>query len=434
MAEEYIDDNGVAHEVIRNENGYWVTISSPLPTVYTNTFTGTSNNGYLSFEQAGLSGDWFQLDNVYIRTGATTSDSYELLIRNYEDAVSTNAQVFNEITEFPNKLGDLLVPINEYLTHTSFNTVLGKMRENYEFLIDKSKFLSVPPNALSLRYGKVNSDKYPNDQNVWMQDDNLYYRNWDYSDTGAFYTDNVVATSDKMFYSYSENANGPTAPTIVAVDLSPENYNEDNIYLPEDTRSFYVFGEDEFTDILTMAIGDNENIWVLDKTADNLGKIGIFKHDGEWRFEDVWDVNSTEINRNFPAPTDMKIKDGLVYISCLIGITPTIKILTEIGSYVKSISHGLLNEPIDSISVTNNAIIALSDTKLYIFDHDSNLINTITFEEEDVQRYSPTRYTYDNVANITKLSDNTNGTFFYAIADNLIYKFGEDGTLLESFG
>jgi len=266
-----------------------------------------------------------------------------------------------------------------------------------------------------------------------MQDASLYYQYWDYSEEGAIYADNVVANEDAMFYSHSRNLDNPI---LIAADMSTDNYD---IGEQGTSRDFYVFGDDVFTEIISMSIGGTGNVWILDGVIQDdgskYGKVGIFEYDTEWAFEDKWDINISNVNRSFLNPTDLTVKGGMVYISCSDADNkPIIKVLTEVGSYVRSISDKSLTETIDSVAVTNNHIVALSDKKLYIFDHESNLVRTVTFDDDEIRIYAPTRYTYDDEANLTKLIDNTNGSFFYGIADNLIYKFGESGEILESFG
>ena len=339
--ERYSKKYDIPHEMSK-EGDFWTYNTSPEPATYTHTFTANGGNGNVNFTQNKGEDAWVQIDNVSITQTETFDDEYDLFIREYPDAESTNGQLFNEVSQFPNDIGELLVPINEYLTHTSFNEVLGKMRENYEYLLQKSKFLSIPPNALQFRYGSVVPEiGYQENLKIWVQDSNNMYRYWDYN-TNLVGAKNVTATSTRMIYNYDDDG----IETLVASTIDTEDYNPrtSNESL-EDSRDFYVFGEDRFTDIIGLGVLSEDRIILLDKielvnpiteTTNIVGQFGIFTHDDNWKFEDIWkaDAKVEDPARTFFNPRDMKVHNGRVYVSCDDGNEnlkiPTIKILNEI--------------------------------------------------------------------------------------------------------
>ena len=468
----YSEDFETPHEMTRTGE-FWTFDLSPDPNLYTGTFTADGGDGDLGFKQAkGTGSNWFQVDEVAISRLDTVKDSYDIFVREYPDAEDTNGQLFNEISEFPNKIGDLLVPINEYATHTSMNDVFGKMGENYNYLIEKSKFLSLPPTALQFRYGKVVSGLgYRADENAWIQDANTMYRYWDYVNL-PLKVKNVTANSTKMFYSYNI---GMGSEILVAAVVGVDDYNplttNDAI---EDDRDFYVFGADKFTDIIALDVLSNGRVILMDKvvlvntdpnnpTSDEFAQFGIFTHEDNWQFEDIWtaDPYNTIFNasRTFIKPTDMKVHDGRVYIACqgdaINNQSPTIKVMNELGSllalYPKQTFSDVKYEfayPIESLAITTDRVVALSQGELYMFDKDLRFIERVTFEQEDleIKTYKPDTTGYNYVSQITELANNTNGSFFYGIAGNqrvegepyengnMVFKFGEDGSILESFG
>ena len=139
---QFIDDNNVIWNIYQNGEGFWVASTITEPASYINTFSATSVlDKRLVFSQNTPS-SWFQIDEVYLAP-IVPGDSYTLLVSEYDDSqVSENPQLYNEVLRFPNPLSELLVPINEYVTHTAFNSILQKFGENYQFLLDLDSYLS----------------------------------------------------------------------------------------------------------------------------------------------------------------------------------------------------------------------------------------------------------------------------------------------------
>jgi hypothetical protein len=419
---KYYDEYGNPFELMRDENGFWQSAPSPDPIHYEATFTnfGSLDTG-LTVQMQGDIGDWFQIDNVRLYGNEDIDDNYNMSIREYNDAeLSGNPQLYTEISEFPNPLSEILVPVNEFITHTSFNTILTKMQENYEFLIDKAKFLSVPPNAVSFRYGPNTYDDYDG-RNVWTQADNGFSQFWGY--TPELNVEHVAGITNAMIY--AEGITLYAISTISGADpLPPE------VTTPP-TRDFYVYGDDKFTDIKSIETDSNEFIWVLDDAGTH-GKVGIFEFDENWSLQSSWDVTIKGNQKYMQNPTDLKIKDGKVYISCDSSTGSTeIRVFSEVGSYLGSISHDDLTN-IESIAVTTEYVIALSENKLYRFDIDFNFIEVVDLFEK-IFTYNYQTQEYDE-STITRLCNNLTGVFFYGIAGNQIYKFGQSGDILESFG
>ena len=413
----YYDETGIRHELYRDGDGFWQSQPSPYPIHYETTFTATGSlDTSLTLQMNGDVGDWFQVDNVRLYGTDNITDTYNINIGESNDAeLSGNPQGYREISEFPNNLNTLLVPVNEYITHSSFNAILGKMQENYEFLIDKAEFLSVPPNDVSFRYGPSSYEYWDGNSAVWTQFGNGSSQYWDYS--SSMNIDHVAGTSMNMIYSTD---NVLKASSV----LSGANPTESG-------RAFYVYGDDTFTDIKSIEIDSNDFIWVLDDAGTH-GRVGIFDFDNIWKFQSIWDVTTEGNPKHIINPTDLKIQDGNVYISCdKIGGGCEIRIFTEVGSHKGSISHGELVN-IESIAVTSEYIIALYDNKLFRFNIDHEFINIIDLTGDIVT------YTYEGAsyipATITRLSNDNNGIFFYGIAGNLIYKFSQSGVIIESFG
>jgi hypothetical protein len=414
---KYYDEFGNPYILSRDDNGFWQSRPDPDPNYFETTFTnfGSLDTG-LTVAMDGIVGDWFQIDNVKLYGNDDVDDNYNMSIRPFNDAeLSGNPQLYAEISEFPNPLTEILVPVNEFITHSSFNTILTKMQENYEFLIEKAQFLSVPPNAISFRYGYNTYDDYDG-QTVWTQADNGLSQFWGYDP--EMNVDHVAGTPDAMVHCIDNVLYGTTT-------LSGGNP-------PIDSRDFYIYGTDTFTDIKSIETDSNNYIWVLDDLG-SYGKVGIFSYEENWRFQSSWEFTTAGNNKYFVDPTDLKIKDGRVYISCKnqSGDGVEIRTFTEVGSYEGSMSHEeLLN--IESIAVTTEYVIALYDNKLFRF--------TVDFEFVDIVDMDELIFTYDYfskqkvASTINRLGNNNSGVFFYGIAGNLIYKFGQDGDILESFG
>ena len=149
----YINKNGDPYLLTRDINGFWQSQPNPQPTHYELSFTSLEGvDSWLKVQMDANIGDWFQIDNVRLYANDYVDDTYELTVRDFIDpAGDDNPQLYREVAVFPND--NTFVPVNEYITHTSFNAILARMGENFQFLIDKAKFLSIPPNDLSFRYG-----------------------------------------------------------------------------------------------------------------------------------------------------------------------------------------------------------------------------------------------------------------------------------------
>lgn len=419
---KYYDEYGNPFELMRDENGFWQSAPSPDPIHYEADFTnfGSLDTG-LTIQMPGVVGDWFQIDNVRLYGNEDIDDNYNLSIRSYNDAeLSGNPQLYSEISEFPNPLSEILVPVNEFITHSSFNTILSKMQENYEFLIDKAKFLSVPPNAVSFRYGPSTYDDYDG-RNVWMQANNGFSQFWGYDP--ELNVEHVTGIHNAMIYAQGI--------TLYAIDtLSGADPLSPTITTPPN-RDFYVYGDDKFTNIKSIETDSNDFIWVLDDAGTH-GKVGIFSYDENWSLQSSWDVTTVGSKKYMITPTDLKIKDGKVYISCnSTSGSVEIRVFSEVGSYLGSISHTDLIS-IESIAVTSEYIIALYDNKLFRFDMDYNFVEVVDLFEK-IFTYNYRTQEYDE-STITRLANNLTGVFFYGIAGNQIYKFGQSGDILESFG
>lgn len=423
---KYYDEFGNPFYLTRDENGFWQSRPDPDPTHFETDFTNFGSlDTALTVQMRGINGDWFQIDNVKLYGNENIDDNYNMSIRPYNDAeLSGNPQLYTEISEFPNPLNEILVPVNEFITHSSFNTILTKMQENYEFLIEKSKFLSVPPNAISFRYGPNTFDEYDN-RNVWTQADNGFSQFWGYDPT--LNAEHVAGISNAMIYSegttmYAVNTLSgayPVEPTL-----------EDPNPIPPD-RDFYVYGDDKFTDIKSIEIDSNDFIWMLDDAGTH-GKVGIFSFDENWRLQSSWDITVEGNQKYLKNPTDLKIQNSRVYISCdSESGGAEVRVFSEVGSYVGTIKHEDWTT-VESIAVTSEYILALLDNKLYKYTADLEFVEIVDLAEL-IFTYNYETQEYDE-AEIAKLCNNNSGVFFYGIAGNQIYKFGQDGDILESFG
>ena len=413
---EYYDELGNPFLLTRDSNGFWQSQPNPEPIHYETEFTnfGSLDTGF-TIQMPSSVGDWFQIDNVKLYGNDEIDDNYSISIRPYNDAeLSGNPQLYTEISEFPNPLSEILVPVNEFITHTSFNTILTKMQENYEFLIDKAKFLSVPANAISFRYGPNTYEDYDG-VNAWTQADNGLSQYWGY--TPELNVEHVAGIPNAMIY--SEGITLYAVPTLSGT----------NPLVP--SRDFYVYGDDKFTNIKSIETDSNDFIWVLDDAGTH-GKVGIFSFDGDWRLQSSWNITIASNKKYMQNPTDLKIKDGKVYISCD-GVSGgvEIRVFSEVGSYLGSISNTDLIS-IESIAVTSEYVIALSENRLYRFDMEFNFIEIVDLSEK-VTTYNYETQEYDE-ATITRLANNLSGIFFYGIAGNQVYKFGQSGVIQESFG
>ena len=417
---KYYDEFGNPFFLTRDDDGFWQSRPDPDPTHFETDFTndGALDTG-LTVVMNGVPTDWFQIDNVKLYGNDDVDDFYNMSIRDYNDAsASGNPQLYREVSEFPNPLEEILVPVNDFITHSSFNTILSKMGENYQFLIDKAKFLSVPPNSVSFRFGPSEYPEYE-EGNVWMQLDNGYAQYWGYDP--LLNAENIAGTSTTMVYTIQD--------TMYATNLV--SGADPSISASEDSRDYYIYGDDKFTNIKSVEVDSNEFIWVLDDAGDH-GKVGIFSYEENWKFQSSWNVTTEGSPKYMINPTDLKLREGKVYISCDSESTgQEIRVFTEVGSYEGSVSHeDLIN--IESVAVTTDYITALSENKLYRFGMDLQFIEVIDLFEQ-IFTYNYATQLYDE-ATITKLCNNRNGVFFYGIAGNQIYKFGQSGVILESFG
>lgn len=418
---QYIGSDGKEYVLYLNSEGFWESIENVYPSQYQNNFTASDiSNTNLLFEQSSLGG-WFQIDEVYLAT-SLVGDTYTIDVQEYDDALSGNPQLYHETSQFPNPLADVLVPVNEYMSHTAFNSVLGKLQENYEFLLDKGRYLSVPPNYISFRYGPSNYPEYAASGDVWQQLDNGLSEYWEYDNSLS--ADNVAGTSTAMIFSTS----GVNGDQLIAVPVDggvvPAQYD----------RDYYIFGDDTFDSIIALETDENEYIWALDNRSGASGRIGIFNFENNiWKYVSSWYSSVSTNSKYFQNPTDLKIKDERVYVSCdrmSGGVECRIHDLG--GSYVGSAYHEDLTS-IESMAITDSYIIALFNNAFYKFDID-------TFDFVEKVDLTDQIFSYDYITHgytsstVTRLANNSNGIFFYGISGNLIYKFGESGSSLESFG
>lgn len=424
VEQRYYDELGNPYWLFRDEQGFWQSRPDPDPIHYETTFTDFGSlDTTLTIQINGDVGDWFQIDNVALYGTDSVDDTYSISVREYNDAGLTgDPQLYNEISEFPNPLSEILVPVNEFVTYTSFNTILGKIQENFEYLIDKSKFLSVPPNYISFRYGESTYSDY-NGRNVWMQADNGFSKYWGYD--SELNVDYVAGLSNAMVYVANN--------VLYAVDtLSGADPLDADVTTPPN-RGFYVYGDDVFTDIKAISVDSNGYTWVLDDVGTHT-KIGVFEYDVNWSFKSSWNVTNTSSKKYIQNPTDLKIKDGAVYISCdsaSVSGGVEIRVFNEVGSYMGSMSYSDLTS-IESIAITTDYIIALSDNKLYKFDMDYSFVEVIDLTES-IFTYDYENQSYNETV-ISGIFNNATGVFFYGIAGNQVYKFGQSGNILESFG
>lgn len=475
---QYTDEYGIIHNLSMDSEGFWQSTEDVEPSQFTATFTATDiSDSSLLFEQSAKNG-WFQLDSVFL--GAkTVGDSYFLNVSDDDVEISGNPQLYEEISVFPNNLNDILVPINEYLTHTSMNSVLGKINDNFQFLLDKARYLSIPPNYISFRYGPSNYEFYKDLGNVWQQLDNGISSYWAY-DT-ELSASNVAGNSDCMVYStggvsvisgaYEISGISATSGIFLLQDLSATSglgitiideisaisasysvYYESSSGVPvitgdkliaiptisavdpiEFDRDYYIYGDDKFHHIISIESDKNGYIWMLDDRVDG-GKVGIFNfYNNIWRYVSSWSSSIIENSKYFSNPTDLKIKGNRVYISCdRISGGQECRIFDLGGSYIGSASYGELSE-IESLAITNKYIIALSKNNLYKFDSETFEFTDKINLSEQIFDYDPYGENYKE-STIKRLANNSNSIFFYGISNNLIYKFGQSGSVLESFG
>ena len=425
--------NGDRYTLSQDSEGFWQSKPNPFPTLIVDDFYAIGSNTSDAFEVKidGVIGDWFQVDSIKLYGIGLDDDTYKLpvvsddFIDDDEDGEVIfgeglgeihNPQLYNEVAKFDNQINELLVPINEFVTHSTFNDILGKMYENYKFLIDKSTFLSVPPNDASYRYGVTNSEIYPQNTNVWISIHDGYSQYWDYNRMDAKH---VAGLPESMIFASNTTLSATTSLSAAVPDIA--------------TRDYFTYGTDYFTDIKSVEVDSREFIWVLDDTGPH-GKVGIFSFDDHWKYESTWEYTDPTHDKYLKNPTDLKISDGIVYITSNgdSDERASIRIYTDGGSHIHSIICPSSGSNIDSIAITTDYIIALSDNKLHKFDKEYNYVDSIDlFERIKEYNYADNDYIESE---ITRLCNNTNGFFFYGIAGNLIYKFGQSGEILESFG
>ena len=414
---EYENDNGDTYAVRRNIAGFWISEAAPEPKLYSTTFNLSDNiNGVVTLKIDGNAGDWLQIDNARLFGAGIVDDSYKLSVHDFNtETISGDPQGYQEIAEFPNDVSSLMVPVNEFMTYSAFNTILYKMYENYEYLVAKGQYINVPPNALSFRYGHSTYPEYSSFGEVWQQLDSGNYAFWDYDE--VMNVDNVVASLTFMVHSIGNTIIG----SYVTSGSNPDEYE----------REHYIYGNDTFNNIIALDIDSSQLVWVLDENPDNTSKIGVFRFNEGWKYINTLEGKSISDPAYIKNPTDLKINNGNVYITGLDSDNKgVIKKFTESGSYLGEIVLGEI--AIESIAITNNYIIGLYENRFYIYDHSFNKINIVDLDEKITEFYFTDQSHIPST--ITKLSNNIDDFFFYGIAHNMVYKFNESGGIIESFG
>ena len=110
-----------------------------------------------------------------------------------------------------------------------------------------------------------------------------HYKDWGYDP--EMNVEQVAVTSTNVIYTTS------AGDTLYGFGIS------DGINPTVKERDNYTFGgSDPFTNIISIAIGSNDYVWILDDTGTH-AKLGTFELDSSWKFKGSWDITTPTSHR-----------------------------------------------------------------------------------------------------------------------------------------
>lgn len=338
------------------------------------------------------------------------ADDLEILIYNPEILQDTESpRAFYERLYFPYTLDETFVAINDFTTDNSINPSLEKLYANFNYLLSKCKYVDRPLTELAFRYGESNSPYTSGLGYQWQQVSPEYAPSannyWEYSN--PFSADLISVNSNYTLYV----TNGDTLNI-----LSNKAGSDPSVV----SRGHALFSSDPFSNIKSVVLEEDNNIWVLEYS----GRLSRLKYDGKWTF-----ISSTP-NVGISA-SRITISDSKLYI-----VTENqTNYLDQIHIFDYSLnSLGIIyNESIETIlgvAVTRDYIVVLDDqNNMHFFGKDDLLLKRTGSASEYIFKYDPqsVQLVGSDIYNVYNCQDDY---YFFVTTENLIYKFSQDGGLI----
>ena len=354
-------------------------------------------------------------------------DEYFFMIRNYEGLPETHyPETVYEPIRLPILLDELLIGSNEIAEASTINTSIAKLYQNFEYLINKSEYISSSL-WLSSRYGQTKGITSASAGNT---------NHFQWSDITYIPTE-TSAVAPPFYWAYDNllSANHIAANSTSICYAS----DQDNLYVISTisgafpaiySRSYPIFSSDPFVDIRSINMDESGRITVLEGS----GRISVLKyHSG------IWDYVSSYSTLVEPiiSPTNMTIRDGVIYITSQLADSASryvVKAYDYDLNYIREYSNDKILS-IKATAITRNYLVALAVDNLrtdvfYIFDKNTaEFIKAVPVGNAPQKGDKPTRQ-FVRGGELQKIFNATDDYMFFAISENIVHQYTQDGMLM----